>query len=164
MATFSAALENGAADVLPYMHGRAVKNLGPVPTTRVGVFKHTTSDFASGTVIQMVPVFKGETVISVSLSAPDLMASGCTLDVGETAASPATEDALVGVSTGADPDRYYDGISGNAVVDDNNCLNSGRYTYDADDTIDIVTGGAVFDTAPDSAAQFLVMTVTVIGS
>ena len=164
MATFSAALENGAADVLPYMHGRATKNLGPVPTTRIGVFKHTTANFGAGTVIQMVPVFAGETVVAITLSAPDLMASSGTWDVGETASSPTTEDALVGITSGADPDRYYDGLDSNAVVAANAILNAGRYTYTADDTIDIVTAGGAFDTAPDSAAQYIVMAVTVIGS
>jgi hypothetical protein len=169
MATYSSGAINGAADFLPYLHAKATKNLGPVPTTRIATFSHTTTDFAAGTVIQMVPVFKNEIVVDIKLSCPaDLGASGSVLDVGETTTSPANESPLVGVTSSADADRYFNDIANNGAysvnADDANNISAGlcRYTYTEDDTIDITVGTAAFDAAP-TGANVIVMAVTVIG-
>jgi len=165
MANFSSGAVNGAAEFLPYMHNKAVKNLGPVPTVRIGTFDHTTTNFGTGTVIQMVPVFKGEIVVDMKLIVPaDLSGGSMTFDIGETATSPAGEDALVGVTTGADPDRYTDAaldVQG-AFSDDVIGALMGEHVYTADDTIDIVTAGAAFNAAP-TGANAIKLIVTVIG-
>lgn len=165
MATFSSGALNGAADALPYLHSKALKNLGAVPTVRIGTFDHTTTDFGVGTVIQMVPVFKGEMVVDMKLIVPvDCSGGSMTFDIGETADSPATEDTLVGVTTGADPDRYTDAaldVQG-AFSDDVIGALMGEHVYTADDTIDIVTAGEVFNAAPTGASAIKLI-VTVIG-
>tara|TARA_Y100000289_G_scaffold64451_1_gene76362 strand:- start:386 stop:898 length:513 start_codon:yes stop_codon:yes gene_type:complete len=169
MATYSSGAINGAADFLPYLHAKATKNLGPVPTTRIATFSHTTTNFAADTIIQMVPVFSGERVVDIKVSCPaDLGASGSVLDVGETTSSPATESPLVGVTDSADADRYFNNIANNGAyaVNADDCTNISaglyRYTYTADDTIDIHVGTAAFDAAPTGGNE-IVMAVTVVG-
>ena len=164
MANFSSGVVNGAAEDLPYLHLRATKNIGTTPTVRIGPFDHTTTDFGTGTVIQMVPVFKNEIVVDMKLIVPvDLSGGSMTFDIGETATSPAGESEFVGVTSGADPDRYTDAVldlSG-AFSDDVIGALMG-YQYTADDTIDIVTAGAVFNAAP-TGANAIKLIVTVIG-
>ena len=165
MATYSSGAVNGAADFLPYLHAKATKNLGNVPTVRIGTFDHTTTDFATGTVIQMVPVFKDEIVVDMKLIVPVALSGGSTtFDIGETATSPANESPLVGVTSGADPDRYTDSaldLSG-AFSDDVIGVLMGEHQYTEDDTIDILTAGAVFNAAP-TGANAIKLIVTVIG-
>lgn len=134
-----------------FKSGAVELNLGftPQPDGVVGIRRGeyaVTAALAANDVIQLVNIFKGETVLGVILESPDL----------DTGGSPAI---ILDVGHGGDADSIIDGSTIGQTGGTQNSFNSNvaPITFSADDTIDVTVA-----TSPTTGATSGVIKMTVL--